>query len=108
MFPAHGVVTTCIVVGGIFLAGNQLLGVEELTVGSGADLINNSWLQIYEDGSWDVLASSSFAEESVEGIVTSSNGLVTGHLTIRLDAVLKAVQLPAGIAHLHTGLANMD
>ena len=69
---------------------------------------NNSWLQIYKNGAWNMLATSSFTEESVEGIVTSSNGLITRHLTIRLDAMLKAVQLPAGIAHLHTGLANMD
>ena len=55
-----------------------------------------------------MLASSSFTEESVEGIVTSSNGLVTGHLTIRLDAVLKAVQLPACIANLATSLTNVD
>ena len=100
--------TTGEVVGGIFLSGDELLWVEQLSVGSGSDFIDNGWLEIKEDGSWDVLASSSFAEESVEGIVTSSNGLVTGHHTIRLDAVLKAVQLPAGITHLDTGLANMD
>ena len=38
-FFADGVVTTCIVVGGIFLAGNQLFRVKELTVGPCADLI---------------------------------------------------------------------
>ena len=36
---ANGVVTTSVVVGSILFAGDQLLGVEQLTVGSGADLI---------------------------------------------------------------------
>ena len=35
---AHGVVTTGVVVGGVFLAGDQLLGVVQLTVGAGTDL----------------------------------------------------------------------
>ena len=54
-----------------------------------------------------MLAGSSLAEERVEGVVSSPDGLVTGHLAIRLDPVLQAVQLPAGIAHLDSGLANM-
>jgi hypothetical protein len=32
-------VTTGVVVGGIFLTGDQLLGVEELTVNTGADFV---------------------------------------------------------------------
>jgi hypothetical protein len=35
-----------------------------------------------------VFACTSLAEECVEGVVTASNGLVTGHLAIRLDTVL--------------------
>ena len=71
-------------------------------------LTDNGWFQIDKNSTWHMFARAGFTEESVEGIVTSSNGLVTRHLTIRLDAMFKAVQLPAGIAHLHTGLANMD
>ena len=55
-----------------------------------------------------MLASTSLREEGVEGVVSTSNGLVTGHLTIRLDAVLQAVQLPAGITDLDSSLANVD
>lgn len=55
-----------------------------------------------------MFASTSLTEESVEGVVPTTNGLVRGHLAIRLDAMLKAVQFPAGIAHLGTSLANMD
>lgn len=84
----NGVVTTGVVVGCILFAGDQLFRVEELTVGTGSDLINNSWLKINEDGSWDMFPCSGLAEESVEGVVTSTNGLVTWHLTIGLDAML--------------------
>ena len=55
----------------------------------------------------NVFSCSSFAEESIEGIITTSNGLVTGHLAIRLNAVLKAVQLPACVSNLDTSLAGM-
>jgi len=107
-FLSNGVVTTGVVVGGIFLSSDQLFRVEELAVGSSSDLIDNSWLEINEDSSWYVLSSASFTEEGVEGIVSTSDRLVTRHLTIGLDSVLEAVQLPAGISHLHSGLADMD
>jgi len=103
-----GVVTTGIVVGGIFLSGDELLGVEELAVGTSADLVNHSWLKIQKDGTGNVLSSSGLREKGVEGIITSSNGLVGGHLSIRLDSMLKAVELPAGISGLDTGLTNVN
>mmetsp|Transcript_20367 Transcript_20367/g.51604 ORF Transcript_20367/g.51604 Transcript_20367/m.51604 type:complete len:489 (-) Transcript_20367:102-1568(-) len=105
---ADGVVATGKVVGSILLAGDQLLGVEQLAVGAGADLVHHSGLQVQEDGTGNVLASTSLGEEGVEGIVTATNGLVGGHLAVRLDAVLQAVELPAGIADLHAGLAQVD
>ncbi len=55
-----------------------------------------------------MFASSSLAEEGVEGVITASDGLVTGHLAIRLDPVLQAVQLPASITDLDTGLSDVD
>ena len=63
--------------------------------------------QVYEDSPRDVLAGAGLTEEGVEGVITASDGLVTGHLPIGLDAVLQAVQLPAGVAHLHAGLADV-
>ena len=69
---------------------------------------NYSGLEIHEHSSGHMLASSSLTEEGVEGVISTSNGLVTGHLAIRLDSVLQAVQFPAGITDLDTGLANMD
>merc|ERR1711976_659472 len=97
----NGVVTTSIVVGSILLTSDQLLRVEQLAVGASAHLINYSGFQIHKDSSGHMFASTSLTEEGVEGVITTSNGLVTGHLAIRLDTVLQAVQLPAGISHLH-------
>ena len=99
--------TTGVVVSGILLSCDQLLGVEQLSVGSGTDLIDNGGLEIEEDGSRYVLSSSSLREEGVESIITISDGLVRRHLTIRLDAMLQAVELPTGISDLTTGLSQM-
>jgi len=103
-----GVVTTGVVVSGIFLTGDELFGVEELTVGTGAHFIYHSWLEINEDTAGNVLAGAGFGEEGVERVVTTTNGLVRRHLTIRLDTVLEAVKLPAGVTGLDTGLTDVD
>jgi len=63
---SDGVVTTSVVIGGILLSGDQLFRVEQLSVGSGTDLINNCGLKIEEDGTRYVLSSSSLREEGVE------------------------------------------
>jgi hypothetical protein len=107
-FLSNGVVTTGVVIGGVFLTGDQLLGVEQLTVGSGADLVNDGGFEIEEHSARDVLAGTSFGEKGVEGIVAATNGLVRGHLAIRLDAVLEAVKLPAGVTDLDTSLSNVN
>lgn len=67
----------------IFLAGNELLWVEELAVCASPHLVNNSWLEIQEDSAWHMLAGTSLAEKGVESIVTSTYSLVRGHLHTR-------------------------
>ena len=104
----NGVMSSGEVVGGVLLTRDELLWVEELSVGSGSDLINNGWLEIEEDASWDVLSSSSLGEEGVESIITTTNGFVGWHLTIWLDTVLKAEELPAGVTDLDTSLSDVD
>jgi hypothetical protein len=54
-----------------------------------------------------VFTSTGFAEESIKGVVTSADSLVTGHLTIWLNAVLQAKKLPAGISNLNTALSKV-
>jgi hypothetical protein len=81
---------------------------EELSVGSGSDLIDNGWLKIEEDTSWDVLTSTSLGEEGVESVVTTTDRFIGWHLTIWLDSVLEAEKLPAGVTDLDTGLTDVD
>jgi len=100
--------STGIVVGSIFLSRDQLLRVVELSVGSSTDFIDDGWFQIDVDSTWDMLSSTSLREKGVEGIISSSDGLVRWHLTVRLDSVLKAVELPAGISDLDTSLTDVD
>lgn len=107
-FLTNGVVTTGEVVGGIFLTGDELLGVEELSVGAGSDFIDNGGLEIEENAAGNVLACTSLGEEGVESVVTTTDGLIGWHLTVRLDSVLKAEELPAGVTNLDTGLTDVD
>ena len=79
-----------------------------MTVGARAYFINNGGFQVNKDGPGDVLAGTSLHEEGVEGVISTSEGLVRGHLAIRLDAMLKAVELPAAITNLASGLANVN
>ena len=72
-FFTNGVMSSGEVVGSIFFTGDELLWMEELSVGSGSNLINDGWLKIEEDGSWDVLSGTSLGEEGVEGIITTTN-----------------------------------
>jgi hypothetical protein len=72
-FLSNGVVTTSIVVGGILLATNDLLGVVELTVRPMANFVTDSRLQIDIDGTRDVLASTSLGKEGIEGVVALSD-----------------------------------
>jgi hypothetical protein len=103
-----GVMSTGEVVGGILLSGDELLGVEQLSVGSGTDLIDNGRLEIEEDATGDVLAGTSLGEEGVESVVTATDSLIGGHLTVRLDTVLEAEELPACVTDLDTGLTDVD
>merc|ERR1719225_889689 len=100
------VVSSSVVVSGVLLSVDELLGMVQLTVGSASGLIDDSRLQIDEDCSWDVLASAGLGEEGLEGVIPE--GLVRGHVSIWLDAVLKAVELPTGVTNLATGLADVD
>ena len=104
----NGVVTSGEVVGGILLSGDELLGVEELSVGSGSNLIDNGGLEIEEDASGDVLSGTSLGEEGVESIITTTDGFIGGHLTVWLNTVLEAEELPAGVTNLDTGLTDVD
>ena len=105
---ADGVVAARVVVGGVLLARDDLLGVEELAVRAGADLVADGRLEVDVDRARDVLAGARLREEGVEGVVAAADGLVRGHLAVGLDAVLEAEELPAGVAALEAGLADVE
>ena len=105
---ADGVVSTGVVVGSIFLSGDDLLGVVQLPVGAGANLVTDGGLEVDVDSAGEVLSGTSLGEQGVEGIVTSTDSLVGRHLAIRLNAVLEAVKLPAAVSGLDTGLSHVD
>ena len=107
-FLTNGVMSSGEVVSSIFFTGDELLWVEQLSVGSGSDLIDNGWLEIEEDSSWDVLTGTSLGEEGVESVITTTDGFIGWHLTVWLDSVLEAEELPAGVTNLDTGLTDVD
>ena len=105
---ADGVVATRVVVRRVFLARDQLLRVVELAVRARAHLIDDRRFEVDEHRARHVLARAGLGEEGVEGVVAAADGLVRGHLAIRLDAVLEAVELPARVTDLDAGLTEMD
>ena len=54
-----------------------------------------------------IIVLTSLRKEGVERVVRDADGLVGGHLPVRLDAVLQAIELPARVAHLATGLTHV-
>ena len=101
-----GVVASGVVVGGVLLAIDQLLRMVKLTVGSDTGLVDDGGFEVNKDSSWDVLSTSSFREEGLEGVISKS--LVRWHTSIRLDTVLQTVELPASISNLDSSLANVN
>ena len=55
-----------------------------------------------------MFSGASFGKEGIERINALAHRQVTGHLPIRLDAMLQAVEFPAGISDLAASLANMN
>jgi hypothetical protein len=88
---ADGIVTTSIVVGGILLSADEKLGVEELAVSTGADLVDRGRVKVDEDGSGNMLATAGLSEE---GLKRSSITDVLGvgiRATVSSEAVLEEV-----------------
>ena len=74
---ASGVVTSGTITGSILFACDELLRVEELAVGASAHLINEWGFQVYKHCPGQMLASVCLTEQGVEGVFSSSSGLIT-------------------------------
>jgi hypothetical protein len=107
-FLTNGVMSSGEVVGGIFFTGDKLFWVEQLSVSTCSDFIDDSWFEIQENGSWNVLSSSGFGEECVEGIITTTDCLIRWHLSVWLNSVFKTEQFPTGVTDLDTSLTNVN
>jgi hypothetical protein len=82
--------------------------VEEGAVRTGADLVDDVGLKIGVDGTGDILALTSLGEEGAEAVVVVQGLALLGEETIGLDTVLEAVELPARVCNLATGLADVQ
>lgn len=102
---ADGVATTGEVVGGVLLAGDELLGVVHVLVGTSADLVNDGGLEIDENGTRNTLAGASLLEHGSKALSVLAG---VHELTVLVDTVLQAVQFPAGITDLNTGLTDVE
>ena len=100
--------TTGVVVRRVLLPADDLLGVVELPVRAAADLVADRRLKVDVHRAGDVLPGARLGEEGVEGVVSAAHRVVRGHLAVGLDAVLEAVELPAAVTGLDTGLAHVD
>lgn len=88
---ANSVVTTSVVVGSILLAADKKLGVEELAVGAGSDLVNGRRVEVNEQSTGNVLSAAGLGEEGlVRAGVANILGVGVG-TTIGTEAVLEEV-----------------
>ncbi|VFV38031.1 Hypothetical predicted protein, partial [Lynx pardinus] len=76
-------------------------------VGASAKFISDGGFWIYKHCPGHMFASTHLTEKDARAI-PSPSGLLTWHLTIRLDAIFQVIWLPAGTANLTTSLANRN
>lgn len=95
---ANGVVTTGIVVGGILLAGNHVLGMEETSVSAGSDLVDYIGLKIAVDCARDVLSLACVVQGTRSQINSSTKGLARGARTSLGEEGAEAMVGVSGLA----------
>lgn len=83
--------TSGVVVGSIFLAADQELGVEELSVITGSDLVDWRRVQVDEDGTRHVLATTGLGEDGIELTRVVKSLCLWVWATILLETVLEEV-----------------
>lgn len=83
--------TASIVVSGILLAADQELGVEELAVRAGTDLVDRGRVEIDEDGTRHIFAAAGLGEESLERATLADILGLRVRATISSETVLEEV-----------------
>ena len=101
-----GVVTLGPVVTGTGLSEDEVVGSEELTERSGSDGVHGSGLEIHEDGSGDVTATSGFVGVDVDSLELEIRVTVVG--TGWVNTVLIGDNFPELGTNLVTALTGLD
>jgi hypothetical protein len=101
-----GVVTLGPVVTGTSLSENEVVWSEELTEWSSSDGVHGSWLEIHEDGSWDVSSTGGFVVVDVDSLKLEVRVTVIG--TGWVDTVLIGDNFPEFGTDLVTTLTSLD
>ena len=105
-FSTLGVVTLGPVVSGSGLAEDEVVWSEELTERTGSDGVHGSWLQVHEDGSWDVSTAGGFVEVDVDSLQLEITVTLVG--TSWVNAMLIRDDFPELGTDLVTALSGLD
>jgi len=101
-----GVMTLGPVVTGTGLSEDEVIWSEELTEWSSSDGVHGSWLEIHEDGSWDVSSSGGLVVVNVDSLELEIGITVIG--TGWVNSVLVGDDLPELGTDLVTALTTLD
>jgi len=101
-----GVMTLGPVVTGTGLSEDEVIWSEELTEWSSSDGVHGSWLEIHEDGSWDVSSSGGLVVVNVDSLELEIGITVIG--TGWVNSVLVGDDLPELGTDLVTALTSLD
>jgi len=101
-----GVVTLGPVVTGTSLSENEVVWSEELTEWSSSDGVHGSWLEIHEDGSWDVSSTGGFVVVDVDSLELEIRVTVVG--TGWVNSVFVGDDFPEFGTDLVTALTSLD
>ena len=93
----YSVVAAGEVVGGIFHAADEVLGVEELEIRAGADLVDHGGLQVQEHAPRHMLAGTRLPEEGVERVVSAPT-------VLSLESAHPTAPQPAHHHHHHPSI----
>jgi hypothetical protein len=105
---SNRVVTTRVVISGVFLSADDRFRMVKTAVLSSADRVAHSGLEIDHDGTGHMLAVLSLTKEGVVGAVLNSWRFISGHQSLRVDTMLKAIELPTGGTYGKSCLSNVN
>ena len=101
-----GIVTLGPVVTGTSLSEDEVVWSEELTEWSSSDGVHGSWLEIHEDGSWDISSTGGLVVVHIDSLKLEIGVAVVG--TSWVNTVLIGDDLPEFGTDLVTALTSLD